>query len=233
MADDLLKMRHHKLLFELKFLYADLEYHENIMNNASSEFQSEFIHFCKEEGTYEILFPESPPPKPGKPEIEKPDNEKIYEPEKKNISKESKNLHRKIATMTHPDKLLSLSEADRNHRNEIFLKANEFAEKDDLFALQQVALELGIDLGEPTGEQLDLFEEEAKRIKQKIQKITGTFAWVWYHSEDDGIKNNLLFKYGEILMGQPIEKKSKPKPTMKKKVENPYLEALRKIQRKK
>ena len=55
--DEIIKMRHHKLLFELKFLYADLEYHQRIMNDATRTFQEEFLKFVKEIKAYEILFP--------------------------------------------------------------------------------------------------------------------------------------------------------------------------------
>lgn len=206
MDDDLLKMRHHKLLFELKFLYADLNYHEKIMDKAAADFQAGFLKFCEESGSLKTLFPD-PPPKSGATPKTKPNNERIYEPEKKNISKESKSLHKKIASMTHPDKLLSLSGDDKKHRKEIFLKAGEYAEKDDLFALQQVALELGIELGAPTEEQLDIFEKEAKRVREKIGSYTGTFAWIWYHNDDERLKNSLMTQYEKILLDSQKEKK--------------------------
>ncbi len=50
MSDNRLKMRHQKLLFELKFLYADLEYHETILDEAKREFQKEYIKCAKEKG---------------------------------------------------------------------------------------------------------------------------------------------------------------------------------------
>ena len=53
--DEILKMKHHKLLFELKFLYADLEYHQRIMNDATRTFQEEFLNASKELKLYEIL----------------------------------------------------------------------------------------------------------------------------------------------------------------------------------
>ena len=207
MADDLLKMRHHKLLFELKFLYADLNYHQSVMDTAATKFQLEFIDFCKEEKTYDALFPKRPSP-PSKTPIETPKSNEIYELKKSNISKESKDLHKKIATMTHPDKLSKLSKTDKNHRSSLFRKAGECVEKDDLFALQQIALDLGIDLGEPTEEQLLIFESEATRIREKITGYTGTFAWVWHHQSDKEVRKKLFKQYQQILIDS-IDKKEK------------------------
>jgi hypothetical protein len=230
MADEIIKMRHHKLLFELKFLYADLNYHEIIMNKAATKFQSEFLDFCKEEGTFGTLFPEAPPAPPDQPAKTAPNVEEIYEPQKNKISKESKNLHKQIASMTHPDKLMSLSEKDKEHRSGIFLKAGEFAEKDDLFALQQIALDLGIDLGDPTEEQLSVFEKEAKRVREKIKKFTETFAWTWYHQEDDRLKLNLLKQYQNILM--PPRPPPQP-PKRRRPVPEHLLKHLDQLKRKK
>lgn len=132
MDDEILKMKHHKLLFELKFLYADLEYHQRIMNDATRTFQEEFLNASKELKLYEILFPEDNVPEPAQQDSGEVENEKIYELDKKNISKEVKFLHKKIVSMTHPDKLVKLSEQERSHRENIFLKATAAAEKDNL-----------------------------------------------------------------------------------------------------
>ena len=99
------------------------------MDTAATKFQLEFVDFCKEEKTYDALFPKRPSP-PSKTPIETPKSNEIYELKKSNISKESKDLHKKIATMTHPDKLSKLSKTDKNHRSSLFRKAGECVEKE-------------------------------------------------------------------------------------------------------
>jgi len=205
MSDDLLKMRHHKLLFELKFLYADLNYHQTIADDAARDFQATFLNFCEEKDTLDTLFPKRPSPV----EISPPasaDSEKIYDPPKSTIDKEVKNLHKKIASLTHPDKVLKLSQAEKTYREGIFLKASAFANANDLFALQQLALELGIELAEPTAPQLELFEEEAQKIKKQIHQMQNTYAWHWHHNSDPQEKDKIMTRYHSAMLNSLSKK---------------------------
>ena len=197
--DEILKMKHHKLLFELKFLYADLEYHQRIMNDATRTFQEEFLNTSKELKLYEILFPEDNVPEPTQQDSGEVENEKIYELDKKNISKEVKFLHKKIVSMTHPDKLVKLSEQERSHRENIFLKATEAAEKDNLFALQQIAMDLGIELPPPTEEQLEIFEKEANGVRRQTGDMEKTFAWNWHNSKSEEERQAIMAQYINIM----------------------------------
>ncbi len=167
--DEILKMKHHKLLFELKFLYADLEYHQRLMNDATKTFQEEFLNASKELKIYEILFPEDDVPEPTQQDSGKVESEKIYELDKKNISKEVKFLHKKIVSMTHPDKLIKLSEQERSHREGIFLKATAAAEKDNLFALQQIAMDLGIELPHLQVNNLKYLKKKQMELENRLE----------------------------------------------------------------
>ncbi len=204
--DEILKMKHHKLLFELKFLYADLEYHQRIMNDANRKFQEEFLNASKELKLYEILFPEDNVPEPTQQDSGEVENEKIYELDKKNISKEVKFLHKKIVSMTHPDKLVKLSEQERSHRENIFLKATEAAEKDNLFALQQIAMDLGIELPPPTEEQLEIFEKEAGGVRRQTGDMKKTFAWNWHNAKSEDERQAIMAQYINIMVERAVKK---------------------------
>lgn len=204
--DEIIKMRHHKLLFELKFLYADLEYHQRIMNDATRTFQEEFLKFVKEIKAYEILFPEDDVPDPSQHDEGEVDSEKIYELDKKNISKEVKFLHKKIVSLTHPDKLINLSQQEKEHREAIFLKATEAAQKDNLFALQQIALDLGIKLPPPTEDQLNIFEKEAHGIRGQKGEMKKTFAWNWHNAKSEEEKKTIMAHYTNIMIERATKK---------------------------
>jgi len=199
MSDDILKMKHHKLLFELKFLYADLEYHQTLMNDATKEFQTEFLAHLKAAGLYEALFPEAPP-EPQQQSPEDPDNEELFELDKKSVSKEVKSLYRKVVAITHPDKLVKLSEQERSHREAIFLKASEAAQENNLFALQQVALDLGIPLEKPTEQQLQIFEKEAEGVRTKTNDMQQTFAWKWHTTTCPLQRTEIMKSYVDLMV---------------------------------
>ena len=205
MADDLLKMKHHKLLFELKFLYADLEYHQTLMNDATREFQEEFLGHLKRVGLYEALFPEAPP-EPQQEVPEDPDSEDLFELDKKSVSKEVKSLYRKVVAITHPDKLIKLSEQERSHREAIFLKASEAAQEDNLFALQQVALDLGIPLEKPTEKQLQIFEKEANGVRAKTNDMRQTYAWKWHSATCPDERGEIMRNYVDLMVTRAAQK---------------------------
>ena len=204
--DEILKMKHHKLLFELKFLYADLEYHQRIMNEATRAFQEKFLSSLKELKLYEILFPEDNVPEPSQQDPNEVESEQIYDLDKKKISKEVKFLHKKIVSITHPDKLVNLSEQEKSYREGIFLKATEAAEKDNLFALQQIAMDLGIELPAPTEEQFKIFEKEASGVRKQTEGMQKTFAWNWHNSKSEEQRQAIMAEYINIMVKKSLKK---------------------------
>jgi hypothetical protein len=206
MPDDILKMKHHKLLFELKFLYADLQYHQTIMNGATSTFQEEFLKYIKEASLHDILFPEEVPEASAQ-DVETPDSQELFELDKKSVSTEVKHLYRKVVAITHPDKLVNLSDQEKEHRGSIFLKASAAAQQDNLFALQQIALDLGIELSPPTEKQLDIFEKEATSIRVQTGEMKKTYAWNWHTATDAEEKQRIMDAYTALMMTRVVKKK--------------------------
>ena len=194
MSDNRLKMRHQKLLFELKFLYADLEYHETILDEAKREFQKEYIKCAKEKGVYDILFPpqaddgatETPPLPP-------------ESADRQSSSKEIKSLYRKIVLETHPDKIMSYSAEEKLQRGEIFDKATKASSSDNLYSLQQCALDLGIDLPEPNEAQLTLFEKEAVELRDQTGKMRTTYTWNWNEAKTEQQRGLIMENYINLI----------------------------------
>lgn len=207
MADHKDKLKHHKLLLELKFLYVDLEYHKTVLDEAGRGFQEELAKKFEKKPTKKCeddneLNISAQPQASETPEVQKaPPEEKsdIISVEKGNMDKDVSDLYKKIVKITHPDKLVSLSKEEKEHKRGLFLKASGAAEENKLFALQQIAMDLGIDIGTLSDEQVKILEQESKKLKQEIKQMTGSFAWVWYNEESEEVKDRLITKYGDIL----------------------------------
>jgi hypothetical protein len=195
MSDNRLKMRHQKLLFELKFLYADLEYHETILDEAKREFQKEYIKCARDRGVYDILFPPLVEDSSQDPPISPLDSA-----DRQSSSKEIKLLYRKIVLETHPDKIMSYSDDEKHRRGEIFDKASRASSGDNLYSLQQCALELGIELPAPSEDQLILFEREAVELRGQTGKMKATFTWNWNEAKSEQQRGLIMENYINLIL---------------------------------
>ena len=212
----LLDIEYRKLLAEVDFLSSNLEYHEAVIEHAKKEFEEHLKEVAKEEGVYDNFFPEEntappppiteeegivpheknePPPNESAPGDSPSPEEKIQQPEKKQTRKEVKDLYRRIVSETHPDKLLGLSEQEATRRKKLFIKATAALEKDDLGRMQQVAIELGIDLGEASAARVILLRDEATKMRDRIRSIKKTYAWIWHEAKTEKDRKHILKMY--------------------------------------
>ena len=115
-------------------------------------------------------------------------------------SKDLKALYKKIATQTHPDKLINEEiEAVKQRKNKLFLEAKAALENKDFFRLSQIAEELGLDLPEPTRQQLVWMRKEKKKIEKVRKSIAETFEWVYGETEDEAARTNIFHRYVQII----------------------------------
>jgi len=192
-ATDILKIKYDKLLSELKFLEDDLRYHQTLLDEAKREFSRVFDETVRELGVLDSLFPsKQKPPKPTPaPRSPKP---------KKTPRKETRELFKKIATVTHPDKILELPPAEKEKKEEKFKEATIAAEEDKILSLHKIANEVGVEVPEMSETQLALFEEEIHTHKQKIENIQRTWMWAWLNSPDDDSKDVIMKNYINFLL---------------------------------
>lgn len=223
MKDSKAKMKHQKLLLELRYLYVDLEYHGTFIESAKKDFHTAFMEDCKNEELRSILLKEkealpkseSEPPKPKEvnktsvatphPEPEETkesskEEKELFPPKRNNSSKSVKDLYKKIVSLTHPDKLLSATDEDKKNKHALFLKATTAAEENNLFELQQIAIELGVELAAVDEEQIEIFEKEIEKIKKKINKVKGTFAWVWFDTSSHIAREQIMKNYSTMVL---------------------------------
>ena len=178
-----------KLLFKLKYLYAELDecnYTFDICkSNFSLEFQKKIDKLKKKEKNVIKKVDEQI-------KNSKPDNKKLDE----DINPKSfKSLYRKIAFETHPDK------GHSKRRVELFNEAKEAYMKGSWFNLVEIATTLEITLPIPTKQQLESLTLEVNKVNDSISNIKNSISWNWYFT-DGGIKEKLMDDYIKSILNK-------------------------------
>jgi hypothetical protein len=93
-------------------------------------------------------------------------------------SSESKSLFRKIMLKTHPDK-------KENNSSDLYVEATKAKKENNLQKLLDVGKKLNLNLKEISRDQLDVLESNISHLKQKIQNIKNSYAWVWFHGSQN------------------------------------------------
>lgn len=204
------KTKYKKLLLELEFLYSDLDYHNDVQEEAMREFHKAFGTYCKENNiNYESdLIKEeerkiqvSDPDKVTfRDEDGNPTREDIKEIENSSRPDEIRKLFKQIATKTHPDKFSNAKKSEKSLNMQVFLQAKAAAEENNYFKLQQIAQRLGLDLPEMTQKQVKLMEKEAKRLRNTLKKMEKTLVWVWFDQNTDENRQIIMQRYVTDLL---------------------------------
>ena len=128
------------------------------------------------------------------------------ETDKKDIDPEVKSIFRKIALKIHPDKLVSLPDGyEKDKKQELYSKAMQAMENNDLIILADIAIEIGIDPPEIDEDRLKKTEEKINAIKKELKHIESTIVWQWFFCTDSKQKDTILKKLFELM----YEKKSR------------------------
>tara|TARA_R110000851_G_scaffold174822_1_gene321020 strand:+ start:7918 stop:8508 length:591 start_codon:yes stop_codon:yes gene_type:complete len=186
MDDKVLKFKLETLLQEMKFLEADLEYHKTLLQSTHRSFSNHYGQRTKKMGVAERIRERSqknrqtPPPPPGAK----------YKPSKKN-----KEIYKKIATVAHPDKLLHLSEEEREEKQRQFMAASDAVNNNMMLTLHQIAKDIGVSMDAPTPEDIILFEAELNTLRNKIVDLEGNWVWHYASAETDEQKEEIMKRY--------------------------------------
>ena len=201
--------KYKKLLLELEFLYSDLDYHQDVEEEAQREFQKAFCSYCDEKGiNYEtdIIKAEERQVEVSDPEkvtfrdedgnaSDEEMEKEVRELEKSQRPDEVRKLFKQIAKKTHPDKFSKAENAEKSLNKQVFLQAKTAAEDNNYFKLQQIAQRLGIELPEIDSKRLKLMEKEAKRIRVRVKRIEEKVAWVWFDQDHERNRRNIMHRY--------------------------------------
>jgi hypothetical protein len=101
------------------------------------------------------------------------------------ISKEFKNIYKKIMTIIHPDKILLLKDQRLIEQyNKLAIELNSAYEEGDWFVLLNIAVKLDIpDLDIPE-DKVEWLKDYCEKKENEIKGLKSTFAWVWFHSPE-------------------------------------------------
>jgi hypothetical protein len=193
-----------KLMKELDFIKSDFNYKNEIVQEADSSFIKSVnilleqhpllkdIFDKKINGKIESIFQQKDEEIKEKIEEEIINESFDIEEEevivRKVIDKKVRKLYREIAKVTHPDIVSS------KKLNELYLKATQFYNDNDITGTYSVCDELDIDY-EPEDSDNQLISEKIFSLKGRIDFMESTLTWVWFHSTDETEKEQLILRY--------------------------------------
>tara|TARA_R100000700_G_C3123985_1_gene111852 strand:- start:126 stop:722 length:597 start_codon:yes stop_codon:yes gene_type:complete len=196
MGDRLKKIKYDKLILELQFLKAEIEYNNQLTKDSLADFEKSLQAISKENGSWEDIQRQrknkpkkGPPPKRAK--------------KKKRLRKKDKELFKKIAKESHPDKLIGLEDDERLKKENNFIKASSALDEGDVSALRAAAQDLGIDPGSLEDSDIEYLEEKIKEASIKNNAIKGSIIWNWVSTDDDSTKDKIVELYIKFLLTKP------------------------------
>ena len=117
-----------------------------------------------------------------------------------------RDLFKKIALKTHPDKLLDEEEDEVEYLTELYKDAARAAEVGDGMALLEIAYELGISVKIDPAKEVEWLNKKIKTLKENVAEMKSTAEWVWGHSDgserervESLIKDQLGFKFKDAI----------------------------------
>lgn len=220
MKASVVSKKYKKQFLELDYLYAELDYYEDVLKEAQEEFQEAFYEFSKQNNlgykrpeesvtlsnatdvsTFLEREEEETFNKDNSYEIP-PQQEVIKEEEIEEIEEKDEDLtklYKKIASITHPDVIPSGEKQElKEKRVQQFIEAQTAHKEKNWYKLCQIAIALGLETPEPKKKHIKWMEDEGVRIRRRIDHIKSTYAWVWYNEEEPR-KLNLMKDYFQVL----------------------------------
>ncbi len=113
----------------------------------------------------------------------------------KPVPDEYKKLYRDIAKKTHPDKI-----GDDKEKSKILQEVNNAVSEEEYFKLIECALLLGIEIPEEVPFEPEQVNKKITDANKKIEQITKSVAWEWYHLPEQSDKTRLIEGYAAYLL---------------------------------
>lgn len=121
----------------------------------------------------------------------------------KDADPEVKKMFKKIASQCHPDKLQDMENGfEKSKKEQLYLKARQALENNDVLIMADVANELGVEVPEITEAQLKQTEQKIIDIKRELSMIESTAVWHWFFTEDPNKKDQILKQLFQVMYEQ-------------------------------
>lgn len=100
-------------------------------------------------------------------------------------SSDLRKLFHEIADICHPDKTEArgLPEHEIRKLEKVFKEAQSAYKGGNWYLLYIIALDLGIEVEDPTGDHIEWIEEDIQYTLEKISQIGTLVIWVWYNGD--------------------------------------------------
>ncbi len=110
-------------------------------------------------------------------------------------NKDLKKIYREIAKLSHPDKI-SEDDLEKNRKIEIYKKATEYYDSDNISELIYLANELNIKY-DYTNIEIDIFKKDIESFKQQSMSFENTLYWKWYYdNKNESLISQYLSQFG-------------------------------------
>jgi len=193
-----------RLIREYEFLLEDIDDVLEIHKNANQEL-NRAIRMAKDDSTDESEF-----------EKEDEEDEEIETFEDTPERKILKKLFRKIVFKCHPDRLpKETSDGEKDKMQDLYEKAVLAHDRDNWGLMVVVAIKLDIKLPKEANDMIGRIGEETEGLKTQVSQLTSSFAWQWYHSEED-LQKRMIDDYLNTL--NRIKQKNAAKKKESKKI---------------
>ena len=103
--------------------------------------------------------------------------------------KDLKDIFKKIALETHPDRLRNVSDEEREEKTELYKLAAEASMNGDGGGLLEIAYELGIDIEISAYKEERWLKKKIKQINKTVMNIRQDVRWIWFHTEEERRKS--------------------------------------------
>ena len=193
-----------RLIREYEFLLEDIDDVLEIHKTANQEL-NRAIRMAKDDDIDESEFE--------KDEVEEDEVETFEDtPERKVLKK----LFRKIVFKCHPDRLpTGTSESEKAKMQDLYEKAVLAHDRDNWGLMVVVAIKLDIKLPKEAKDMVGRIAEETESLRTQVSQLTNSFAWQWYHSEEE-LRSKMIGDYLNTL--KRIKQKNATKKKENKKI---------------
>ena len=180
-----------KTKLQYQYTKIDLEEHEDSLAGYVVEFNKNVLNYEEptEEDAQEIQSDATHENKQKEREhidIVREDNK--LKSNNKSKNKKLKDIFKKIAILTHPDKIKK-DDTEKEEKEELYKRAASAVEVEDENTLKEIASQLNLNVFESKEEEIKFLLEAIAKMKKRIHQIRNSAAWVWYHAEEKNKEN--------------------------------------------
>jgi hypothetical protein len=185
--------RFKKLFLKAEYLSAELDETIELFDEYSSEFSKKLGDIKAKEKSNPITDCVAEMEASMAAEAEALHNEEDSDPGPE-MPSDFKKIYKKIMTIVHPDKLEFMDdEVKKSRYMSLASAANDAAGDLNWYDMAKIAIELGVDMGDISDQQIISMEEACDKVLRKVSGMKNSYPWAWASSND--VQREIVFNY--------------------------------------